>query len=395
MLKTKLLRFLKRNPQQKILVVLLLGLTIYLLLNRVGNLFGGPNIYEQSALEALKNFNPISGAQNDIMYFSVAKILSFIFSELDALRVASAVFGLISILNIRFVLKHWAASRVANLGVIIVASSFWFLVMARSGHPIIMPTLWLSAILATYVWSKFTTKQLLAKIFLTVSTALSLYTPLFVWTLTVLAIIYVTLKKPKQAIKNSNVKYFAIWLLIIIPLIYSILASNTSVYDLIGTDKLPSLNPIVFMGNILTNIGHLSFNGPLSASINLEDSPLLDFFQTAFLILGTITVVRAKDKLKLGVLIIYPIVIITLLSFNEQLLPAMLLVLPVIFISIMIGLIEFIGMWLKAFPKNPVGRLVGVIVCSALVGMSSYYNVHKYFTVWPNNPNTIEAHKLN
>lgn len=394
MLKIKLLRYLKRNPQQKLLIASLIGLTSYLLINRINNLFGGPNIYEKEALEVFNNFNPISGSQINILYFGVAKVLSILTSDLGALRLSSTIFGVISVINVRFILKHWIDSRVANLAVVVVASSFWFLVMARSGHPIIMPTFWLSSILAIYIWGQFTTKQSLSKIILAITLAISIYTPLQIWSLLILSIIFISLNQPKKTFKNFNFKLFTIWLLFILPLIYSAITAKTTLSGLTGINSLPTINPIQFAGNLFTNLGHLVFRGPLDPAINLSNLPLLDFFQTAFLILGVATVVKSKDRIKFGVLLIYPLAVIAVLSINKQLMPALVLVMPVIFINIMIGLIEFMGMWLRAFPKNPVGRLVGMIVCSALIAVSSYYNVHKYFTVWPNNPISIEAHKV-
>lgn len=394
MLKIKLLRYLKRNPQQKLIIASLISLTFYLLVNRINNLFVGPNIYEKDALEALKNFNPISGTQINALYFSIAKVLSLITSDIGALRLSSALFGVITIVNVRFILKHWIDSRVANLGVVVMASSFWFLAMARSGHPIILPAFWLSSTLAIYVWSQFTTKQSLSKIILAITLSISIYTPLHIWSFITLSIIYIALNQPKQILKNFNIKLSAIWVLFILPLLHSIISDNTPLGSLVGISSLPTINPIELVGNSLTNLGHLVINGPLNPAINLGNSPLLDFFQIAFLVLGIATVVKSKDRLKFGVLVIYPIAVVTMLSINEQLIPAVVLLMPVVFINIMIGLIEFMGMWLRAFPKNPVGRLVGMIACSALIALSSYYNVHKYFTVWPNNPIAIEAHKV-
>jgi hypothetical protein len=47
--------------------------------------------------------------------------------------------------------------------------------------------------------------------------------------------------------------------------------------------------------------------------------------------------------------------------------------------------------WFTVFPRNPLARLIGVLMVSLLVVLSAYYNTRHYFVAWPKNSQTEQV----
>ena len=65
--------------------------------------------------------------------------------------------------------------------------------------------------------------------------------------------------------------------------------------------------------------------------------------------------------------------------------------LPLLYIFIGGGLSFLLIQWLHVFPRNPIARMIGISMLSALVVLIAAYHLNRYFIAWPLSPQTKAA----
>ena len=393
MRKLSLPRWIKRNPVHVFGLSVIMALATSLLLYRINTLHPGPNTYELVSIERLGVFNTIIKQPLDIFYYSLARLLSFLFSSLTALRLSSAAFALITLLNFRFVIKYWLNTRTANIGTLVLASSFWFILIGRIGAPFVMPAFWISTIMALTALLKYTKYPKLVTTAAILSIGFGLYTPLFLWLLLPTGILAIREWGAKQILNKIGKIQLLIVLALIIHIIYSCIINPAVIRELLGYNSF-NINPLNYIATVTKYISLITLRGVLDPSVNLGRLPLLDIMQLVMLCIGVSVLYPINKSLKSYLLIVLPIVYILLISFSAVETTKLVALIPIIFIVIAAGLNEFIQLWLKSFPKNPIGRSIGVLMCVGLIAGSGYYNVNRYYTAWANNPEAQAAHQL-
>ena len=384
-------RWLKRNPLKLMgstsVVILILGLLIYPLKHSLGL-----SSYEQEAVKHISNLGNIFSNPTDILYNLTAKVLSFLFSSRTALELASVLFALATLLNVRFLIKYWYDERSANMGTLLLGTSFWFLSISKVSGASIMPAFWLSTVLGLAAWRKYTKKSKLASVLLVLSLGLSIYTPYFIWVLISLSIIAIKQNGFSQVTKKILSPYSVLALVFIAPIIYTNL-NEPIIVNLLGS-KGPQYNPINYLSTVIKYFTAIIVKSQLNPTFNLGRLPLLNIFETVMLAFGLVTMFKNRSTLKglatLGIPF-FTIAIISIFEYNQLKISALL---PMVFVLISIGFSEFMHIWLKGFPKNPFGRSLGLLVCVIIISLSGYFNLHKYFKAWSNNPDTKAAHQL-
>jgi hypothetical protein len=71
---------------------------------------------------------------------------------------------------------------------------------------------------------------------------------------------------------------------------------------------------------------------------------------------------------------------------------AITLLLPFVYAVIAAGISYVLDEWYSVFPRNPFARSFGLIVITAVVLMSSYYQITRFLVVWPQAPETREVY---
>jgi hypothetical protein len=67
---------------------------------------------------------------------------------------------------------------------------------------------------------------------------------------------------------------------------------------------------------------------------------------------------------------------------------AIVFLLPFAFSVIAAGIEFMLDEWSSVFPRNPVAKSFSVILLTTTVPFSSYYQLTRFFVVWPQTPET-------
>jgi len=388
------LRWLKYKYRY-LLAVFSVGLVATTLLTtQLTTLFSGPNVVEAENIKSLTHgvilSNPI-----DAPYYLVAKGLDLLVAPLTALRFTAAIFGLFTILLLSFTLRQWFSDRIAVTGTLFLVTSSWFLAFSRIGAPYVMGAFWLSLFIAIGTWRTYTTKPLLADSLIVLAAGFSLYTPRYAW-LAVIGMLVLTIRRRKQLYILPRRHQ---WLLPIIalavtaPLIYACVRNISILEQLLGINSLP-LDFKEFVLRAFKNVSQIFFRGATTPYLTLGRLPLLDIFSIVMVALGLYYFERRITLRRSQFLFAFMALAIFLVSMTEFELGSLAILFPIIMLLAMGGIVEVLGRWLSAFPRNPIARSIGVCLLVAAIGFTSFYHLQRYYVAWGNNPSAIESHKL-
>ncbi len=384
-----------RNKYHYLLAVISVGLvTATLLTTQLTTLFSGPNIVEAENIKTVSHgvilSNPI-----DAPYYLVAKGLDLLVAPLTALRLTAVIFGLFMILLLSYTLRQWFSSRIAVTGTLFLVTSSWFLAFSRIGAPYVMGAFWLSLFIAIGTWRTYTTKPLLTDSLIVVAAGLSLYTPRYAW-LAVIGMFVLTIRRRKQLYILPRRHQ---WLLPLIalgvtaPLIYACARNISILEQLLGINSLP-LNFQEFMARVFQNVSQIFFKGTSTPYLTLGRLPLLDIFSIVMVALGLYYFERRITLRRSQFLFAFMALAIFLVSMTDFELGSLAILYPIIMLLAIGGIVEVLGRWLGAFPRNPIARSIGVCLLVAAIGFTSFYHLQRYYVAWGNNPAAIEAHKV-
>lgn len=253
-----------------------------------------------------------------------------------------------------------------------------------------MPAFWLSLLLFLATWQRYTTKQKSVRFFIGITTILGVYSPIFIWWIVATVIVLIIQKGLKNVISKLKTPQIILPIVLLSPLI--IASRNLEILkEIVGINGLLN-NPLNYLTNIFQYGSQLIIRGEFNPAVNLGRLPYLDIFQTLMLCLGVFALISHRRNLRGLTLLFTPLVFIGLISVSSFNQTKLISIMPVIFIVLAIGVNEFITMWLKGFPRNPIGRAAGLLLCVVLISASGYYNAHRYFVAWAKNPDVKATH---
>lgn len=388
--KISIKRWVKRSPAVALGTALILIFITGLLIFRLTTLHPAANAYEIDALQRLQSLSSLVNNPINFVYYLTAWVISLLVSDLTALRLTSVIFSLLTLLSVRNTLKYWYDLRTANLGALLLASSFWFIIAGRIGSPLIMPAFWSAALLSLVSWQRYTPKQKTVSLLIGATVALGIYSPYFIWWLLALVIVLVIHYGLKNTLTKLRLPQIIPIFLIILPLLIAF-RNFDILKELLGITSLTRA-PLGYLSNIVENFSQIIIRGSLDPALNLGRLPYLDIFQVLMLLLGITIFFTHRKSFRAMVTLYAPLIYIGLISILTNSLSALIILLPLIFIIICVGFSELISMWLRGFPRNPVGRIAGLVLCVILISTSGYYNLHRYYVAWADNPDVKATH---
>lgn len=306
-----------------------------------------------------------------------------------ALRVSSAVFGLVFAVLLYYVLKHWLTWRMAALGTLLFASSSWFLHVARLGTDLVSQ--WVLIAIAAYgVWVLRTRRfeiALLSGVFLL---SFALYTPGMAWFVIPAAI------WQRNRLKQMLIKTKLLWQVVTVllalglltPLFISLLREPKLLTAWLGLpEQVPSVVSVA--KNFLQIPLNLLARGPDNPTLWLGTVPILDAFASVMALLGAYSYYFKYRLDRVRLLAIILVIGTFLISLDGAL--NITLLIPFIFILVANGFTLMTQQWFTVFPRNPLARVLGLTLITVTVFLSVYYQLNHYFVAWPNAPATLEA----
>ncbi len=312
-------------------------------------------------------------------------------TENDAwIRLGSVAAALAAAYFLYALLKKWHTTRVAILTSAMFVTSSWFLHNGRmtGGDILFLPVM--PAMILVFLWmlSKQNQHKLpLASVLL----GLLLYIP-GTWIILLAGLIMyrkALLRLVQSLSRRSKVINGSLFILTIAPLIYSFTYRQRQIIEWLGYNNASKISPGEILQNFIDIPRHLLLSGPGDPLYWLAGTPIFDIFSVAMMILGIYAYragyYPAREKLVFGACLLA----VLLIGLGDVV--GLGLLIPLLYILIANGLAYLLQSWFTVFPRNPVARTAGIVLLSAVVALSCFYNLQRYFVAWPKSEATKSA----
>lgn len=360
-----------------------------------GLLIDGQNKYETATLIRISEVpDRVKDVVNTAYYLPAYGLGQAIDDNLTSARIVSAVYGILAAILLYALLKRWFSARTAIIGGALFITSAWVLAISHQAAPfvlLIFTPLLIFWALTRYLHEK--KASFWALLVLAMSLAFAVYVPYMFWP-TMAVLFVVSLNKDSRKVKvNTNgilISVLAFGILIA-PLIASLYFNPEQLRELMGIPtQLPSISE--YATRFIKQFTALfMFTDPLP-EIFLFQKPLLNIFSVSMLVLGIYHFARNMPKRRSISIAVAIGIMLVLMPLQNNYLIVMAAILPFIYILIPSGIHEIIHQWMEYFPRNPFARNAAVIVMVAVVGLSTVYNLQKFYVAWPNAPETKSSY---
>ena len=298
------------------------------------------------------------------------------------IKLPALIIAFVTAIGMVGLLRRWFRPSIAILASLIAVTTSQFLYIAQLGTPEILYIFWPIALL--FLGTQVTrTKRLRLfwKILFSISAALSLYTPLGIYTLLAIALA-VALHPHLRAIlrRLSRVRLAGItvlFLTLIAPIFWLAVLNSSLVTYLLGG---PFTWPVPLANNFMQIIS--SFALFWQQSVSAPITPIFGLGSVLIIGLGIYRIFRTRDTTRSYLLICWCVWIIAILLLNPV--HTTIVYAPAILL-LTAGLQSLITYWYRLFPRNPYARIAGLIPITILViasiGMgASRYAYGYYYT---------------
>lgn len=364
-----------------------------LLLYRLSSLTGGASDGEVARIAFSGSWHHVADNPLFLPLTFVQWLFLAIFShhQLAAIRLASVVFGLFSLVSFTYVLRRWYGVRTAVFGAVILATASWFLHVSRWGGTEVAYLWAVPMLIATQIaWERHSSRPI-ASFLAVIVLALLLYVPGMFWLILVsLGLQYRHVLESWQKLQTiqQRVALPLAFGIILIPLIIAFLRTPSLAETWLGLPERFSAP-----AQMLARLGHsftfLFWHGPSDSQLWLSNLAILNLFTIAMTIGGVLFygthITAPRTRLLIGLFIV------SIIFFALGGPVGYSIVMPLVYLLVAAGIGYLLHEWLRVFPRNPLARSIGFGLLSLVVALSCLYNLRSYFIAWPHNPATKTA----
>lgn len=305
-------------------------------------------------------------------------------NPLLATRITSAIFGFLSLLLFYYLIRRIQRKRTAFLVTILLATSAWFLHIARYGTPDIMLifTGLLCVVCGSLVMER--SEQKFVTVAAICALAISLYVPGTIWLLIAALIVRrdKDIRRILQMLKPYELVLLAVLLLafVAVPVGMAIVHKPSFVLAMFGIPlHLPTIT--TYLHNLAMVPLSLFVYSPLNPALSLGHLPLLDIPTSAFFVLGMYYYFKYRTLDRAKMLALLMVGAGFLIALGGDVTNAVLV--PSVYVCVAGGVALLLSQWFTVFPKNPLAQTVGVTLLALVIFGSVFYNLRSYFVAWP------------
>jgi hypothetical protein len=368
--------------------IVVFGLLLIFNLSKQPHLLSGAEVNSVTAAHNLdfSNLHPINLLYNLPLHFALR-----LHSSTGSLRVVSVIYGLALLILLYAVLSYWFNGMASAAGVALLATSSWFLNLARVGTPDILFAFGSVVLIASCMLFLHTRLRNTTFILFLGCLAALVYIPGFVWL--VVGVLLWSRKKIficfKRVSNYEKVIGLLFGLAILLPLVWSLSLHPDLLKPFLG---LPNSfdKPLNLVKNLYNIPLTIFFRSTANPQYWLGNLPLLDVVETVLFIFGVYRIVKNHKKAEPRNVFLYGILAcVILVALGGPVSIAILL--PVVFIIILQGLLYLWGLWISVFPKNPIAMILGLTLVAMVLGVSCNYQLRRYFVAWQGSPTTSQV----
>lgn len=345
---------------------------------------GGLSELEQTSALKSASLNlaiPNSLLVSDLPYHALQKLsLSLLGLSSLSVKLTSAVIAFITSIGLVLLLRRWFPARVSVITGGVAVTSAPFIFLAQQGTPAIMTLFWpVVILLLASISIRKGRLQYFTIPLLGVAAALSLYTPLSVFTLIALLIAgllhphvrYVVRRKiPKPLLFLSVL----LGIVALLPLCYLIYIDPVLLSALAISSGNLSLNLLENVRLLVLQFG--DFSGQSTAATQVI-APFFTASVSLLILAGVYRLVRfSKYTAQNYILMSWLFLLAPIALLNPQ--RPEILFIPLIILS-GVGVSYIMQYWYRLFPKNPYARAFGLLPLTVLIGGIMLTDSLRYF----------------
>jgi 4-amino-4-deoxy-L-arabinose transferase-like glycosyltransferase len=346
-----------------------------------------------------------NGPREALFFYLQAIFVYFMGNTILALRIAPALFGVLSVIAVYFATKEWFNRRTALIASFFFAISPWVVTIQRDGFRASMVPFFL-ALLLYFAAKAYKTNKSIFYVLSAVALGLGFYTYTAFSMIIValgLGFIYMIIRRRSWLIMNWKklLLSFAVFGIVMTPLLYTTIkdpggstarAGGTSFLN----KDLNNGNPVQTLAiSTAKTLLQYNFYGDNNNRHNYNGEPLLNVFVGLMFVLGLVMCFFNFGKPRYAMILIL---------FGAMLLPSLLTAegLPhalrsigtavPVFILAGMGVNYLLYIWYKTFPINNLARATGLTLICLLMGLSLVQAYRQYFVAWAQDSRTFEAY---
>ena len=126
---------------------------------------------------------------------------------------------------------------------------------------------------------------------------------------------------------------------------------------------------------------------PVEPLINIGRLPVFDIVSGVLFLIGLNAYLRKLKLDRTRVMIGAALVGIGIGALGQTTV-AVIMILPFVYSVVAAGIEYLLDEWYTVFPRNPVARSFGMLLITTAVLFSIYYQLTRFFVVWPQAPET-------
>lgn len=369
----------------------LVGLLVGFLLMAAALYVPGGISSDEMASVVSSQISPLSLSPDDVidLPYKLLQLASFAILGVTtfSIKLPSVILGMVSLVGIILLLRHWFHTNVAVISALIVITTSQFIFSSQDGTPtimyIFMPT-WL-LLLAMKVSRQFDQrKRTFWELLLVGAVALSLYTPLSIYV--IVALISATLLHPhlRYIIRRLSKKKLLIagvtGLILLAPLLMALIKEPEIGLTLLG---VPDAWPNMFASSFELVKTHIGFILPGED----QSQPVYTLPSLLLMVIGVVHLFKRRHTARSYIIVswlvlLFPIILINPTKTAITFVPVMLLIAA--------GVDELLHRWYSMFPRNPYARVAGLLPITLLVAGMALTGIERYFYMYRYSPDIVE-----
>lgn len=348
---------------------------------------GGITTQEMNSVVTSNSIKPLSistYAITNLPYHILQKISIAAFGvSILSIKLPSIILAFLSAVGMIVLLRNWFKPNVGVLASLIAITTGQYLFIAQDGTPNILYLFWsVGLLLFAHLISTQQDYKVLYKVCFGIFAALSLYTPLSIYTLIALgcaALFHPHLRfVVKQFAKSRILIGLGCGLLMLIPLFIAIFKNPSLILSLLGiSTSWPDL------GANLSSLGaqYFGFTKPGGTTIM---TPFFELGSMLIIAIGIYSVIKNRVTAKSYIIAFWIICLAPIIVLNPNFTSITFLPLVLLLAS---GLNKLLTHWYDLFPRNPYARISGLVPIIILVTVLVFSGADRYINGYRYDPN--------
>ena len=368
-------------------LVLIAILTLFLsIFSVLSNIPERASIEEQAVANDSSSLRVIFDNPVNAPYKLATYGLTALSPSIRLVRAVSYIFYIGACIAMFYALRHWHTLQTSVITTAAFATNSVVLAVGRLGTTLItvMSFFIFSSML---LWQLHTHSNKFVPIIVLIAVGSLLYTPGAIWFFLILSVVYFNrFKKLFNDVKRPAIIFgVAISAILLAPLIISFVRDIDTLNQWLlipsnfDTSEIPR--------SILRLPSAFIYRMPIEPIINVGRLPIFDIASGILFLIG-LNAYRRKLKLDRTKVMIGSAIVAIVVGALGELTVSVIILLPFAYSIIAAGIEYLLDEWYSVFPRNPYARSFGLLLITSVMLFSIYYQMTRFFVVWPQAPET-------